>query len=185
MLNGRQSSQKTGPPKPPPTLENRFERWARSDRRAETAVVNATRIPENLISAALGFDSSAPTSKEGDLLNQQKNFTNLNEPDVKKRLEEAMEPQDEKQKSIQDIRRQIDFLRKEENRARELIDEEEEKKKREEEEILAQKKQEEEERQQREAQQAEPSTKQQRGLLFGKKKKPNKTMENRAGSGKN
>lgn len=152
----------------------------KSGSKVEQAIINFTRIPERLLEAVLSsFTGGSAETTQSAETDTPKNYTDLNEPDVKQRLESHMDLQDNKESSIADIRKQLSFLRQEESDARHSINKE----KHERQQALAEEdKQKAEEEQRKNARPAEaPTAKQKRGVMGQKRKK---TVETSAAFGK-
>src|SRR3989338_5242572 len=154
-----------------PQVTQAFERLTEDkprrhfESKAEEVVVNFTKIPEYLLEL---------------LLKGPQNYTDLNHPDVKKKLEHSMNASDQKDATIADLRRQLNLLRNDEAEARSFFQQEGQQKKQTDAEMERQKA----ERQKRAYEKApvEVTTKQKRGLLYGAKRR--KTVETAAAFGK-
>lgn len=164
-------------------FEAGFEKTAQKS--VEKAVVNFTKIPERLLEAVLssttGHERTAtPPQPQSPEKPTGQNFTSLENPKIKEMIEANMSEEDSKNVKLADLRKQLQYLRKEEDQARSSIKEDEMKRKQEEEEEELQKAQELE--QSKHVVMDEPETKQKRGMLGKVRRK--KTIENKASQGK-
>lgn len=157
-------------------LRNNQERrhevsFLHADNKVERAMINFTKIPEKMLEGLLTF------SIEG--ITKPKNHTDLNDPDIKKKMESQFDSQDNKESSLADIRRQLNFLKEEENSARQSMRKEDNDRQQ----SFAQSEREKEEEKRRQNQQAPimATPKQKRGVMGQKRKK---SVETNAATGK-
>lgn len=142
-----------------------------ADNKVERVIVNFTKIPEKLLEGLLTFSIEGVTGP--------KNYTDLNEPEMKKKLESNIDSQDNKESTLADIRRQLNFMKEEENSARQSINKE----KQDRQQTFAQEEREKEEEERRKNQQAPimATPKPKRGVMGQKRKK---SVETNAAQGK-
>jgi hypothetical protein len=152
--------------------ERRAEKsFLHADNKVERVIVNFTKIPEKMLEGLLTFSTEGITGP--------KNHTDLNDPEIKKKMESNIDSQDNKEASLADIRRQLSFLKEEENNARHSMDKE--KKEHEQVEAEEERKKAYEEQQQNRQAPIMATPKQKRGVMGQKRKK---SVETNAAQGK-